>query len=617
MYRILARTLCTVAGLLGTAGASADGGIRWHDWEAAAFAAAAAGQKMIMVNVGHEGCTACRYMETNTFTDATVITLVNDHFVSIQVDSIARPDIGERYSDWAWPATAFLRPDATQVMALRGSLRPDRFTAILKDLIAKHESGELPVDDREPYVAPAVVNSGPLTELQTQVRRQLDRGYDDEVGGWGKAKVLDYAEPTLQFLLRGHLYDDDLATQRGLRNARGFAQQVDEVWGGIYYASFRTWGNTVKEKRTESQAAALQIFAAAYQLTGDQLFRERLRLIDDYLRTHMRADDGLVFASQKDTVPGMQDLDIDDYYALDDAGRRSRGMPLTDHATYTDLNARVLEGYVRAYEATGEQHYLDSAIAIAHTLVTERQTEAGWLVQSRASAEVQADERVHVLRFDERPYLRTQAYAGLAMLALYQAAADTRWLDVALRIGRALGETLEDPEHGGFFGSPADGTEAVIARRKPVEDNAVAARFLFLLGVASKDDAMKLSAVRALRAAAAPAVVRREGRVTGNLAMALELIEAGYVEFSVVGDEDDPAARELLAAGLSVFEPRKVVHFEKPGRYPARDTAAMYICNDDACSLPITAAGAVPDEAAKFVPSVFAGRGFAGKGKDD
>jgi hypothetical protein len=209
------------------------------------------------------------------------------------------------------------------------------------------------------------------------------------------------------------------------------------------------------------------------------------------------------------------------------------------------------------------------------------------------------------LRFDERPYLRAQAYVGRALLALYQASADEQWLQRSTEVMLALREHLEDKALGGFFGSAPDGTETTIARRKPLEDNAVAAQFLFLLGVATQDDNLKTIAEQAVRATAAPAIVKREGRMTGNLAIALDLIAAGYVEFSVVGDPENAAAQ-------AAFEPRKVIHFEAPGRYPDRGRAAMYICNDSACSLPIFDPTAVGAEAIKFTPAVLSSAALGG-----
>jgi uncharacterized protein YyaL (SSP411 family) len=279
-------------------------------------------------------------------------------------------------------------------------------------------------------------------------------------------------------------------------------------------------------------------------------------------------------------------------------------LPSTDHSTFIDLNARVIEGYVRAFEATGELRFLRTATDTALALRQERQTPGGWFLQLKPRSRLASDrdQRTHVLRFDERPYLRAQA----------QASADEQWLQRSTEVMLALREHLEDKALGGFFGSAPDGTEITISRRKPLEDNAVAAQFLFLLGVATQDDNLKTIAEQAVRATAAPAIVKREGRMTGNVAIALDLIAAGYVEFSVVGDPENAAAQALLAAAQAVFESRKVIHFEARGRYPDQGRAAMYICNDSACSLPIFDPTAVGAEAIKFTPAVLSSAPLGG-----
>ena len=185
-------------------------------------------------------------------------------------------------------------------------------------------------------------------------------------------------------------------------------------------------------------------------------------------------------------------------------------------------------------------------------------------------------------------------------MGLYEATAEPRWQRAAIQLANALLEQLEDPKLGGFYGAPDDGTPG---QRKPLEDNAAAARFLYLLGVLEKEDRYKHAAERAIRASASTTAVRREGKITGNLAMALEILTAGYVEFSVVGDLGDPRTQDLLQAGRRVFEPRKVVHIETAGRYPARSVPAMYICNDERCSVPIFSPDDVPRQARQFTYS--------------
>ena len=111
--------------------------IQWQQWGKAAFVQAQAEDKMILLDVGMEGCTACRWMDEITYTHDKVIKLVNEHFVAIVADAEAQPDLGERYSDWAWPATIFMAPDITQVLALSGNRRPNNFIPILEELIKR------------------------------------------------------------------------------------------------------------------------------------------------------------------------------------------------------------------------------------------------------------------------------------------------------------------------------------------------------------------------------------------------------------------------------------------------------------------------------------------------
>ena len=605
--KTLAVCALVITGVLSTAFANeATGGIQWYDWVPAPFAKARNQNKLIMVNVGHEGCSACQMMEERTFSHRKVIQLANDHFVSIQVDSEARPDIGERYSDWAWPATAFMLPDGTQVLAIRGSQRPENFIPILQRMIDGYANGTLEADDLAPYGAPEKPRRTALSEIRDQVRGQLDRGFDDELGGWGKAKALEWGEPTLQLLLRGHLAEDSKALERGIKTLDGFAQQLDPVWGGMYYASFGGWSNVVGEKRMESQASTLQMFAAGYHLTRNPAYLAALNSVDRYLREWMRSSSGTFYANHRSEVPELPaDMSMRDYYRLDDQDRRAIGVPTIDHAVYTDINARIILGYVRAFEATRNSAFLDTAETAARTLIAERQTESGWMLQLVEGEALAGDKRVHVLPKDSVPTLRPQAHFGLATLALYQATADPDWLKTTGQLVATMRATLEDPELGGFYGAPADGTEAIVGRRKPLEDNGAAAQLLYLYGVLVKNDDHKDAAQRAIRASAARSIVRREGRITGNLALALELLNAGYVEFSVVGAPDSADAQALYSAGLDVFEPRKVLHYEQPGRYPARDRPAMYICNDDACSPPITNPQNVAVHANNFRPALF------------
>ncbi|MEM7291785.1 MAG: DUF255 domain-containing protein [Pseudomonadota bacterium] len=578
--------------------------IEWRHWEANAFRAAKAQNLPIMVNVGHEGCTACRWMERNTFSDREVSQFVNQNFIAIQVDSEARPDIGERYSDWAWPATAFLKPDGQQAFAIRGSRRPDDFLKLLERVVERHQAGELRNDGAAPYVAAANARTGPLREIQAQVRAQLDGAFDRERGGWGAVKVLEVAEPTLQMFARGYLYGDKDATEGALKTAAGFSRQVDPVWGGVFYASFDSWTNTVKELRLESQAAGLAVFADALQVSGDERYVEALERLVLYLTEQTQAQNGLFYGSQKDLIEGLPTgLSAKDYYGMSANERLKFGKPATDTVTYSDLNARAIWGLSRAYQASGDEAFLGAATDAARAL-RKRQTGEGWLRQLPLAA-VDAGTRVHAMDSNERPYLRAQAHGGLAFLAMYQLSADDSWLRAARGVLRGM-RILQDEELGGYYASPLTPVEGIVGGRKPLEDNAVAARFVYWMGVLNQDDKLKADAEAVIRSVALPNIVAREGKVTGNLAMTLELLINGYVEFSIVGEVSDPRANALHSEALRFYEPRKLVHYEAPGRYPDLGKPAMYICNDQQCTVPIFKPEDVATQAASFAPEILA-----------
>ncbi len=145
-----------------------------------------------------------------------------------------------------------------------------------------------------------------------------------------------------------------------------------------------------------------------------------------------------------------------------------------------------------------------------------------------------------------------------------------------------------------------DATAAVIAPRKPLESNGTAASFYYDLWVYTKDDDYKSVSENAIRSVAQPSIIRREGKITGEFAMAIEKVKTSYVEFSIVGDTNHPNASALFAAGRDVFEPRKLLHYEEPGRYPDRGIPSMYICNPDMCSIPIEDPAEVRKQAAAF-----------------
>ncbi|MCK7504901.1 MAG: DUF255 domain-containing protein [Desulfobacterales bacterium] len=94
--------------------------VDWYPWSDEAFERARAENKPIFLSVGYSTCHWCHVMERESFEDAEVAALMNEHFVCIKVDREERPDVDGIYmtavpgcstGSGGWPLTVFLTPE--------------------------------------------------------------------------------------------------------------------------------------------------------------------------------------------------------------------------------------------------------------------------------------------------------------------------------------------------------------------------------------------------------------------------------------------------------------------------------------------------------------------------
>ncbi|HER25843.1 MAG TPA: thioredoxin domain-containing protein, partial [Rhodospirillales bacterium] len=96
-----------------------DNPVHWHAWNDEALARARQENKPILLSIGYSACHWCHVMAHESFEDATIAGLMNEHFVSIKVDREERPDLDVIYQSClalmgaagGWPLTMFLTPD--------------------------------------------------------------------------------------------------------------------------------------------------------------------------------------------------------------------------------------------------------------------------------------------------------------------------------------------------------------------------------------------------------------------------------------------------------------------------------------------------------------------------
>ena len=457
----------------------------------------------------------------------------------------------------------------------------------------------LQTDKLAPYSVAPEPEQTELTQIRNSLRQQLDGLLNEDFGGWSSSGLSTAGGPRVEHLyFRAHMFNNPKLKALALKTTNGYLRAMDPVWGGVFVKVFHDNGKlperfrrlgVVPEKRIANQANALIAFSNAYKISGDEKYLQAIKDVDGYVREWMMAAEGTFYTSQEDDAPGLtEEIGTFEYWLLDSAEKREKyGIPPIDHAVYTHKNGQAIRAYAIAYEATGKIEYLQIAKRAANSLIESRMQSAGWILQSSSSDTTQADKRMRPLIADDKPKLAAQAWFGSALLSLFRISAEEVWLQSAVKLADSMLVQLYDKKGGGFYSTVIDDTASIIPPRKPLELNARAAHFFYDLWIYTKNDAYAKIPEATLRAVAVKDILAREGKITGETAMALEKLTAAYVEFSIVGDESDATSTALFAAGREAYHPRKLLHFENTGRYPARNNPAMYICNPDRCSIPI------------------------------
>ena len=237
------------------------------------------------------------------------------------------------------------------------------------------------------------------------------------------------------------------------------------------------------------------------------------------------------------------------------------------------------------------RRYLEAATACAEFLLRDLRGEGGRLLRTYSQG-----------RATLEGYLEDQAFLLEALLVLYEATFQERWFTAARALAEELIERFADPERGGFFSTAAD-HEALIARRKEIEDgpipagNSAAALGLLRLAALSGEQEYERQALGVLRLVNQLAV--RHPSSFGHLLQALDFYVSPTREVAIVGPGGSersalervvrarPRPRLVLAGAEGAEHGTSVPLLA--GRVAIDGRATAYVCERFACQRPVTA----------------------------
>ena len=296
--------------------------VEWFPWGDEAFEKSRSERKPIFLSIGYSTCHWCHVMEHESFENAEVAAVLNEHFVSVKVDREERPDVDRVYMAFVqrttggggWPMSVWLTPELKPFYG--GTYFPPTsrwgrpgFVEILQqiarvwatepDTVAR--SADAIVDQLRAGEKAAPLMSLPGVGGLAHTVEEFRRAFDQVNGGFGDAPK--FPRPSeLLFLLREHARTGDGgARDMVLRTLRAMALggMRDHIGGGFHrYSVDEQWRVPHFEKMLYDQAQLAISYLEALQITGDEQYAATARGIFDYVLRDMTDSEGGFYSAE-------------------------------------------------------------------------------------------------------------------------------------------------------------------------------------------------------------------------------------------------------------------------------------------------------------------------------
>jgi len=596
----------------------------WYPWGPEAFAKAKKEGKLVFLSIGYSSCFWCHVMERESFNNEEVAKLLNKDFVCIKVDREERPEIDHIYMTaltmfqsgrGGWPLSMFLTPEGRPIFGgtywppedrdIKGE-KSSGFKSIIKFVgeLYKKKPKEIEAQADQLSKATLMALERPVPgnaivalnrDLIKEITDDLKESFDPQYGGFG-SRTRQFRGPKFPTppCLRFVLSEGERRKSKELVYMATFTLDkmahggiYDQLGGGFHrYSTERTWTIPHFEKMLYDNGQLVEVYAMAYRLTKNPLYRRVLDETLAYVQREMTSPEGAFYSSQdaethheegrfyvwtekelREALPDAADRKfIRTVYGATDGQPNFEGkyhiftLPRSLAETATDLkmdekqfrarleplkqklfdvrarrdppflnkialtawSGLMIAGLAEAGQALDEPKYLKEAARAADFVLARQRSPEGRLFRTYGAAPGQK------ARAAVNAFVEDYAFLVHGLLNLHDGSKDKKWLDEARSLTDTMIKHYGDTKGGGFFFTAHD-HEKLFARAKDQYDgaqpsgNSVAARNLVRLWAKTGDDRYKVDADRSFRAFAGALKTNSSGLCTMAEALSLHL----------------------------------------------------------------------------------------------
>ena len=637
--------------------------VDWYPWGDPALNKAKAENKLMVISIGYAACHWCHVMEHESFSDSTVAAAMNAKYVSIKIDREERPDIDKIYMDAAflisgrggWPLNVIALPDSRPIYA--GTYFPQKdWLSVLEHFSKMYEEDPDKLEEVAGQLTEGIqsLEKIPINEDAFNFDRiQIDtvfKGVMTQVdfSKGGRLGPMKFPSPSIwDFLLNYYYHNQDEKALEAVKvtldhMARGGI--YDHLGGGFArYSTDPDWRVPHFEKMLYDNAQLVSLYAEAYQLTKDPLYKTIVTHTLDFVAREMTNEEGGFYSSYDADSEGEEgkyyvwsaeeieqalgeEADLfAQYYQVKKSGnweagknilmplksvkelaasnqlseaeflekmaqnrtqllkiREQRIQPGLDDKVLTSWNALMMKGYLDAYRVLGETQYLKAALKNAALIETKLMDEEGRLMRSYKGGTAKVN-----------GFLDDYSFTIDAYIALYQSTFDEHWLFQARKMTDYVVTHFYDASSGMFFYT-SDLDPSLITRKTELGDNVIPssnsamAKNLFYLGTYFyQEDYHRLA--KQMISSIWPNM-KEQGPYYTNWAVLLQQMIQPFYEVAIVGEQADQLRSEMdqkFMPNLLYMGGKTEGSLELLKLKGVEGKTMIYVCQDKVCQLPV------------------------------
>lgn len=293
--------------------------VDWYPWNDEVLKMVKEKRKLMIISIGYSSCHWCHVMERESFSDTAVSNFMNRHFVSIKVDREERPDVDQVYMNacqianangmCGWPLNVLAMSDGRPFW-VGTYLTRDQWMGLLKEFVELYheDPNELEKMANNIHNHLAVDYSRFATSQDTQFSQKT---YKDRINQMfsqmdlvygGKKANIKFPLPSLhRTLFDNQLVFNDLMAQKYLPNYLDklmYGGINDALDGGFArYSTDPFWKVPHFEKMLYDNAQLISLYSQAYQVSGQNRYREVVEKTVDFVNRNLSNPSGYFYSS--------------------------------------------------------------------------------------------------------------------------------------------------------------------------------------------------------------------------------------------------------------------------------------------------------------------------------